>query len=163
MSVQRGYLYTAVLAAAALASALVLPGAAPSADPAYALLGAGLIVGALLTVRLRPGEGGTTLVLIPTLIAEARFGLATVPSLAFATLTAALVKGVRGPDLFAAPAIASLAFIVAHHVSRAATNNDVGQLAVFGVTFAIARWALWRAGRRIRSPIAQHPMAERPD
>ena len=47
MSVQRGHVYTAVLAAASLASALVLPGAAPSADPAYALLGAGLIIGVL--------------------------------------------------------------------------------------------------------------------
>src|SRR3982074_3530831 len=136
MSLQRGYLYVAVLAAAALASAILVPGAAPSADPAYALLGAGLIVGALLTIRLRPGEGGTTLVLIPTLIAEARFGLATLPSLAFATLTAALVKGVRGPDLFAAPAIASLAFVLAHVISRTATNSDLGQLAIFGVTFA---------------------------
>ena len=160
---RRAYAYAAALTAGALAVLILANDARPSAEPAYAPLGAGLLAGALLAVRVRPGESGFTLLVIPALVAEARFGLAALPALAYASLVASLVRRVRGPALLIGPANDVLAYALAHLVGSATSFDLLGRLAAFAVVFVLARLALrwlaaWLGGEQTR-----HPRAERPD
>src|SRR5438270_665607 len=160
---RRAYADAAALTAGALAVLILAKDARPSAEPAYAPLGAGLLAGALLAVRLRPGESGSTLLVIPALVAEGRFGLAALPALAYASLVASLVRRVRGPALLIGPANDVLAYALAHLVGSATSFDLLGRLAVFAVVFVLARLALrwlaaWLGGEQTR-----HPRAERPD
>jgi signal transduction histidine kinase len=137
--------------------------ARPSAEPAYAPLGAGLLAGALLAVRLRPGESGSTLLVIPALVAEGRFGLAALPAVAYASLVASLVRRVRGPALLIGPANDTLAYALAHLVGSAASVNLLGRLAAFAATFVVARVCLGWLAARLGGEQTRHPHADRPD
>jgi hypothetical protein len=93
----------------------------PSLDPAYAPLGAALIVGALLTARARPGTALTSFVVVPALVAYVRFGAAALPALAYASVVANLVHGVRGGPLMVAVVVDTVAFADAYVLARGFT------------------------------------------
>lgn len=160
---RRAYAYAGALAAGALAVLLLTPDARPSADPAYAPLGAGLLAGSLLTVRLRPREAGATLLLIPALAAEARFGMAALPAIVYTSLVGSLVRRVTGAALPVAAASDTLAFAVAHLVGQATALDLFGRLAVFAVIFVFARVALAQLAVWLGGPETQHARAQRPD
>jgi len=160
---RRAFAYAAVLTAATLAVLSLTVDARPSSDPAYAPLGAGLLAGALLTVRLRPGESGSTLLIIPALLADARFGLAALPALAYASLVAGLVRRVRGPALLIGAANDTLAYALAHLVGAATSFDLVGRLATFAVVFVLGRFALGWLAAWVGGPYTHHPRADRPD
>lgn len=160
---RRAYAYAGTLAAGALAVLLLTPDARPSADPTYAPLGAGLLAGTLLTVRLRPRESGASLLVIPALAAEARFGMAALPALAYTSLVGNLVRRVSGAALPVAAASDTLAFALAHLASEATSLDLFWRSAVFAVIFVLARVALAQLAMLIGGPGTQHPRAERPD
>jgi signal transduction histidine kinase len=126
-------------------------------------VGAGLLVGAILAVRLRPAESGTTLLVIPALIADGRFGAAALPALAYASLVGGLVRRLRGPALVIGTANDTLAYAVAHAGSAGAELNFVGRLALFAVLFVVVRFVLGRLAAWLGGPRALHPRADRPD
>src|SRR3954471_10890402 len=90
-----GYAFAVSLAAVAIM--VGLPGTAPSSDAVYAPLGLSVMVGYLLTVRTRPHRQVAALVLVPAMVMDARFGLASLPAVAYAALVVTLVRRVRGP------------------------------------------------------------------
>jgi signal transduction histidine kinase len=160
---QRAYAYAGALTAITAGVLVLTPDARPSADPTYAPLGAALLAGALLTVRTRPHESGATLLLIPALAAEARFGLAALPAIAYTSLLASLVRRVFGAALPIAAASDTLAFALAYLVGQATAFDFLGRLAVFAVTFVLARMALARLAVWLGGPATHHPRADRPD
>src|ERR1700687_3210036 len=93
------YAYTVVIAGCALATIFALPGTLPSTDPIYAPMALALVVGLLLTVRLAPDRVGSALVLLPAMAVDARFGLAALPALAYASLLVSLLRGPRGTQV----------------------------------------------------------------
>lgn len=159
----RAYTYAGTLAVGALAVLLLVPEARPSPDPTYAPLGAGLLAGTLLTVRVRPGESGTTLLLIPALAADARFGIAALPAVAYASLVGSLVRRVRGPAVPIAAANDTLAFALAHLTGQATSLGLLERTAVFALVFVLARVALGQLAGWLGGPHTQHPRNERPD
>ena len=160
---RRAYLYAAILVTVTLSVMTLAVDARPSADPAYAPLGAGLLAGALLAMHVRPGESGSTLLVIPALVAEGRFGLAALPALAYASLVASLVRRVRGPALLIGAANDTLAYALAHLVGAATPFDLVGRLAAFAATFVVARLVLGWLGARVGGEQTRHPRADRPD
>jgi signal transduction histidine kinase len=160
---RQAYIYAGLALAAAAGALLGVPGAQPSPDPAYALVGAGLVVGALLAVRLRPGEPGTPLLLIPALLAEARFGSAALPAVAYASLVGALVRRTRGVALAVAAAHATLAYAFGHLASQVADLDLVGRSVVFAVAFAGALFVLDRLASMVGGARLRDARLERPD
>ena len=160
---QRASAYAGLLAAATLAVLILAPEARPVSDAAYAPVGAGLLAGAILAVRLRPAESGTTLLVIPALVADGRFGAAALPALAYASLVGGLVRRVTGPALVIGAANDSLTYAVAHAGSAGAELNFVGRSAVFAVLFVVVRFGLGRLAAWLGGPRALHPRADRPD
>src|SRR5690348_432696 len=79
--------------AAAFCVIAALPSARPDASPLYFLLSVGVVVGAMLGVRLAPGRLATSLVILPATVAGMRIGDAGAPAVLYATLLAALVRG----------------------------------------------------------------------
>jgi signal transduction histidine kinase len=133
----------------AAALALFLPGAAPSADPVYAPLGAALLLGSLLVVRLRPDDAGTPLLFLPAIVAEARFGAAALPALAFATLCARLARQRRvDRALVLGTSIDILAFAAAHYAAASTPFEPTARLALFAVVFPLTNLALWLLARQ---------------
>src|SRR5207248_7712890 len=112
-------------------TALVLPASVAAfpdgslVDLTYFSLSCALLVGALLTVRVRPGAPGSSLLIIPLIAAWWRLGgLAVLPALAVVCVVAAAVR-VRRP-------IVDLTAVVLPMVSfalAAPIGTVVGQLA----------------------------------
>ena len=146
----RAYAYAFPLAAATLTFVLLGPGVAPRSDPACVAVGAALLVGALLCVRLRPGEPGTPLLLIPAVAADVRFGLAGLPTVGFASLAAGLVHGVRGTALLAAVGHDSLAYTMAQLDVGRHDLGIGGRLATFAAVYVVAQASLWLNGWEAR-------------
>ena len=181
----RAAAYAGVLSAGTLAVLILADEAKPSPEQAYAPVGAGLLAGALLRVRLRSGTPGSSLLIVPAIVAEGRFGLAALPAVAFASLAAGLVRRVWGPALLIGAANDALAYALAHaagaqafalaHLARfgapTLTQADspptaaefVARLASFAVALVLARLALGRLAVAIGGPGAQHPRADQPD
>ncbi|HEY3059942.1 MAG TPA: HAMP domain-containing sensor histidine kinase [Chloroflexota bacterium] len=143
------YAYATGVVALALAALMLLPEARPSTELAYPALGLGLLIGAVLSVRLRPGEAGVSVLLLTALVADARFGLGTLPALAFASFVGALIRRVSGPALLAVAAHETLVFAVAHLTSRALSTEPVGLFVIFAVAFALGQFALWHIAARL--------------
>ena len=160
---QRAHAYAGLLSAATVALLVLAPDARPVSDAAYAPMGAGLLAGAILAVRLRPAESGSTLLVIPALIADGRFGAAALPALAYASLVGGLVRRVKGPALVIGAANDTLAYAVAHAGGVGAELNFAGRLALFAVLFVVARLVLGRLAAWLGGPRALHPRADRPD
>ena len=160
---QRAYAYAGSLAAAMLALLVLAPDARPVSDAAYAPMGAGLLAGAILAVRLRPAESGTTLLVIPALIADGRFGAAALPALAYASLVGGLVRRLEGPALVIGAANDTLAYAVAHAGGAGAELNFAGRLALFAGLFVVTRLVLGRLAAWLGGPRALHARADRPD
>lgn len=160
---RRAHLYAGALVVVALTVLTLSPGARPSSDPAYAGLGAALLIGALLSMRLRPGDAGSTLLLIPALAAEARFGAAALPALAYTSLLGGLVRRVPRVALAVAAANDTLAFALGVAAAEAVAPDLVPSLAVFAVVFAVARPLLGRLALWLGGPGTRHRRAERPD
>ncbi len=152
--------YAAAVAALALATLVLLPEARPSTELAYPALGLGLIIGAVLSVRLRPHEAGVSVLLLPALVADARFGLGVLPAVALASLTGALIRRVRGAALVAVAAHDTLAVAAAHIAARAFSTEPVVLFVIFAVVFALGQFALWLVASRF-SVAEQH--VARPD
>lgn len=140
--------YAAGVAALALAALILLPEARPDTELAYPALGLGLIIGAVLSVRLRPHDAGVSVLLLPALVADARFGLAALPAVAFASLIGALIRRVRGPALPVVAAHDTLVFAIAHLVSRAFSADPVVLFVIFAAVFALGQIALWYGAAR---------------
>jgi signal transduction histidine kinase len=157
--------YTVIVAVAALLVAFGLPGTAPSPQAAYAPLAVALLVGWLLTVRLVPGRPGAALILLPCIVLFARFGLAGVPALAYASIVANLLRGLRGPGVVSTAAHAVLAYAAAALAADSASAllpSAVPTWPVFAVIFALGRFGFWHlAARWDAAP--PHPRAERPE
>jgi signal transduction histidine kinase len=160
---RRAFVYAAALAASALAVLILAGDARPSPEPAYAPLGAGLLAGALLLVRLRPGAAGSSLLIIPAIVAEGRFGLAGLPAVALASLVAGLVRRVSGPALLIGAANDTLGYALAHAASAMASTDVVARLATFAVVLVAARLALGWLAVVVGGPETHHPRADRPD
>jgi signal transduction histidine kinase len=163
-----------VLSACALAVLILAGDARPSPEPAYAPLAAGLLAGALLSVRLRPGTPRSSFLIVPAIVAEGRFGLAALPAVAFASLVASLVRRVSGPALLIGAASDTLAYALAHAAGAgtsalARTAGDgasaeaVARLATFALVLVAARQALGWLSVVIGGRDTQHPRADQPD
>ena len=160
---RRAALYAGALFVLALAVLPLTAGARPSSDVAYAPMGAALLIGALLTVRLRPGEAGSTLLLIPALAAEARFGAAALPAVLYTSLLAGLARRAPAAALLIAAASDTLSFALADAAAGLADLDLYGRLAVFAVVFAFARLVLGSLALRLAGAATRHPRADRSD
>src|SRR5919198_5974874 len=107
------YRYTLAVTLAAVAAIFALPGTAPSSDPAYAPMALTVIVGLLLTVRVAPNRPASALVLLPAMAADARFGLAALPLVAYAAIVANLIRGMRGARVVSTAAHIVIVFAAA--------------------------------------------------
>jgi signal transduction histidine kinase len=152
--------YAFAVALAALAIMVGLPGTAPSSDAVYAPLALSVMVGYLLTVRTRPNRQAAALVLVPAMVMDARFGLASLPAVAYAALVVALVRQVRGPRVVSGAAHQVIAFAAAN-VAEAALPMLPAWL-VFAVVFATGRVLLWHVAARLDASAPQ-PREERPE
>ena len=153
------YRYTLAVSVVAVAM-FALPGTAPSSDQVYAPLGLAVIVGLLLTVRLVPYRPGGALVLLPAMVADARFGLAALPMIAWVAIVTNLIRGVRGPRVVSTAAHLVIAFVVAHLCEQLIAV--VPGWVVFSIVFASARLALWHLAERLdKAP--EDARAERPE
>ena len=156
----RDYAYTVAIGVAALATIFFLPATVPSGDPIYAPMALALVVGLLLTVRLAPDRLGSALVLLPAMAVDARFGLAALPALAYASILVSLLRGPRGPQVVSGASHLVLAFAAAHLCTQIVPV--VPSWIVFAVVFAFGRQALWYVATRLdATPI--DPRAERPE
>ena len=135
------YSYTLAVTLAAAIAIVGLPGTWPSSDAAYAPMAIALIVGLLLAVRVAPNRRAGTLVLLPAMAVDARFGLAALPLLAYAAIAANLLRGMRGPRVISTSAHMVLAFALAHLIAEVVPTIP-GWL-TFAVVFASTRVALW--------------------
>ncbi len=153
-----GYaLAVCLLAATAIIS---LPGTAPSSDPIYALMGLGLFVGFLLTVRLAPGQPGAALVVLPAMAIDARFGLAALAAVGYAAIVVNLVRGLRGPRVLSSAGHAVLAFSGAHLCAQIVPVLPAPL--AFGLVFVVLRLALWHLGARLDAA-PMHALGEKPE
>jgi signal transduction histidine kinase len=147
---------TAVLGIGALAES------GPSPDPAYAPVGAALIVGALLTARARPGSTLTSFVVVPAVVAYARFGAAALPAVAYASLVANLVHGVRGGALAVVVAVDAVAFAAAYLLAHGFSPDELFAACIFVVAFVGLRFGLRRLSTRAGLPSVTDRRAEEP-
>ena len=154
------YGYALAVSLVAVAAIVGLPGTVPSSDPIFVLMGLGLFVGFLLTVRLVPGQPSAALVLLPAMAIDAHFGLAALAAVGYAAICVNLVRGLRGPRVLSTASHAVLAFAGAHLCAQIVPV--VPAPAVFGVTFAILRVALWQLGARLDAT-PPHAWAEKPE
>lgn len=160
----RGTVYNAGVAVVALGVAAVTPGVVPPREPTYVLMVAALCVGALLTVRLRPGdERVTSLIVVPTVVAYVRFGGAALPGMAVASLLAPLARGVRPVAALAGVGHDVLALGVALLATRSVGLPPVWEAVGFTLAFIGLREALWRGAEQWSLPPTDDPRAERPD
>jgi signal transduction histidine kinase len=153
-----GLAYTLALSLAALLACL-LPAASPSAEQTFAPLGVAVMTGWLLTVRMAPGAPGAALLVVPTMVLHARFGLAGLPVIAYTGLLATLARGVRGPRVLTSAAHATLAYLLAHLLSSLV---PLPAGAVFAVGFACLRYGFARLADRVDAA-PPHPRAEQPE
>lgn len=148
----------------AAAIVLLLAEAAPSAEAAYAPMGAALVAGALLTIRLHPGQLGSGLVLLPALVAHARFGLAGLPATALALAVAELVQGAGAASALVGAGHAAVAFLIGHLAASAVPGGPLAASAAgFALGFAGSRTALWWLAARVGAPRPVPARGERPD
>ena len=154
--------YAAALTAAA-GAALLQPAAQPSSAPAYLGVGAGLLAGVLQSVRLRPGDAGATLLLIPAIVADARFGASALPALGYAALVGTLLRGVRGAAVLSLAAESVLAYAGAELVVNLVAIDGPVRIVVFGLAFVLAQQVLRRMSQRLGGPGLEHPQADHPD
>jgi signal transduction histidine kinase len=150
------------LTGAALIGISVLAESGPSPEPAYAPIGAALMVGALLTARARPGGALTSFVIVPALVAYVRFGAAALPAVACASLVANLVHGVRGRALAAAVALDALAFADAYLLARSFMPQPLLAAGAFMLGFVGLRFGLRLLSTRAGVPLATDRRAEQP-
>jgi signal transduction histidine kinase len=148
LTTARTYGYAAAIAALTIAVFLALPEARPSTDPIYAPLSLAMVSGLLLTIRLAPNRPGAALVLLPAMAMDARFGLASLPALAYAALLVNLVRGLRGPRVISSTGHAVLAFAGAH-VAAQLLDLPAPDWLVFAVVFASLRALLWQVDARL--------------
>jgi signal transduction histidine kinase len=152
--------YTAAVALPAAIAVLSLTGGLPSADPVYAPMAVALALGLLLTVRLAPYRPGGSLVLLPALALDARFGLAALPMLAYIAILINLVRGVRGPRVISTAAHLVLAYTAGHLL--ASVIGVVPGWITFAIVFAFGRLGLWHLAARFdETPFDPH--AEQPE
>jgi signal transduction histidine kinase len=153
------YRYTLAVSVIALAL-FALPGTSPSSDAVYAPLALAVIVGLLLTVRLAPGRAGGALVLLPSMVVDARFGLSALPMIAWAAIVTNLIRGVRGARAISTAAHVVIAFAAAH-LSEQIVPVLPGWL-VFSVVFACVRLGLWYLAERLDAAPGDR-LSERPE
>ena len=150
------------LTGAAVLSIGALAESRPSPEPAYAPVGAALIVGALLTARARPGAALTSFVVVPALVAYVRFGAAALPAVAYASLVANLVHGLRGGPLMVSVAVDAVAFADAYLLARGFTPEPLLAAAGFVVGFVGLRFGLRLLSTRAGARTVKDRRAEQP-
>jgi signal transduction histidine kinase len=155
-------LYALALTGAALVCVGVLAESGPSSEPAYAPMGAALIVGALLTARARPGEALSSFLVVPAVVAYVRFGAATLPALVYASLVANAVHGVRANALIVAAVLDGIAFADAHLLARGLAVQPWLAGGAFGVSFVLLRVGLRYLTANAGFPLPRDRRAERP-
>src|SRR5216683_4856788 len=134
--------YAMALAAAALVGVGVVAEANPSTEPAYAPVGAALIAGALLTARPRPGESLASFLVVPALVAYVRFGAAALPAVAYASLVANGVHGIRGSALVISALLDGLAFADAYLLAHGFSDQPWLAATAFVIGFVGLRVGL---------------------
>ncbi len=144
-------------------SIVSLPGAAPREEPIYALLGAGVLAGSLLTVRLGPHRRPASFVVVPLLVAWSVFGPAALPLLVFATAAAHLVRRARPSSAAIATGQEAVAFAAAAAVAGAAALGEPWSMAFFAAAFILGRGLLSLVARALRAASAEDPRSEQPD
>jgi signal transduction histidine kinase len=157
---RRSYAYSAAVSGLAAALLALFPDGITSTEPAFVPIGAALVAGALLSLRLRAGESGGTLLLVPAIVADARFGAQALAALAFASLIGSLARRVRGAALIASVGHDVLAFGTAHLLAQSLDYGPVARLAAFALVFTIVRVVLGQVAAWFG---VAHPRAERPD
>jgi signal transduction histidine kinase len=143
-----GLLTLVALGALALSPWLVIP-----TEAAYLPLAAAIAVGALLTIRLQPGASGATLIVLPAIVAFARFGSAALPALALASALGGLVHRLSWKHTMLMVAHDVLAFAVAASLSAAITSGWPAAV-LFAVVFSLSRVMLGRLSARVVSSSA---------
>jgi signal transduction histidine kinase len=138
----------------------LFPDGVTSTEAAYAPMGVALLAGTLLSLRVRPGESGSTLLLLPAIVADARFGSHALAALAFASLIGGLIRRVRGVALIASVSHDTLAFGTGHLIAHALGNGAVLGPAAFALGFTSVRATLGHVAAWFG---IRHPRAERPD
>jgi signal transduction histidine kinase len=116
-------------------------------NPAYLALGAAILVGCLITVPWRDNGAPTSLLIIPLVAAQWRFGVAVAPLLVLATIIANTVRGSAWLATLAAAAADLIVFSIASLAALAIPQIGLGTL-VFAVVFTVLRVALWTAMTR---------------
>lgn len=153
------------LGAICLYAAVVQLSVAMTWEPAYVAMGAALVAGAFLTIRLRGGQPGTSLLIVPLVVAQARFGAPTLPLLALASLFSALVRGAPFAHALRWMAQDILAFALAQiaAVTLAPPSDALSGSIVFTVVFTLLRSGLYRLSERVGVAGPAHRQAEQPD
>jgi signal transduction histidine kinase len=122
-----------------------------------------MLAGALLTIRVRPGGPGTSLLVVPVVVAYARFGLATMPALAYAQASAEIARGVPIRGCLISTAHTVVAFFMASTLAQALGLDSLLGLAVFAIAFTVVRWSLWHLAVVLKAAPLHARSAERPN
>jgi signal transduction histidine kinase len=134
----------------------------PSADVMYGAIGAGLLLGALLTARTGQRGGVTSFLVIPSVLAFVRFGASAVPAVVFACLVASLVHGVRGKPLLVVTALEGFAFADACLLASLVAPDPVLGAIVFAICFVTLRPGLRYLSARAGLPLPTTTRTEQP-
>jgi signal transduction histidine kinase len=152
--------YGLAMLAAAIVPLSNVEQSTPNFDLAYAAIGAGLLLGALLTART--GRGATSFLIIPAILAFVRIGGAAVPAVLLASLVASVVHGVRGKPLLVVGALDGFAFADACMLANTLAPDPLLATLVFAVSFVGLRFGLRYLGARAGLPLPTTPRAEQP-
>jgi signal transduction histidine kinase len=100
------------------------------------------------------------MVLVPAMVMDARFGLASLPAIAYAGVLVNLVRGVRGPRVLSGASHLVIAFAAADLAAHAVTI--LPDWVAFAVVFACGRVLLWHVAARLDTSPPQ-PREEKPE
>jgi signal transduction histidine kinase len=133
----------------AIALLLMVPGFDGLLLPIYGPLVVAMIVGALLTVRLRPQSfAASSMVVIPTVTAYVRLGGSALPAFALALMAAGLIKRAPWARVLLATACDVVAFGAAHGFAQTVAGDSLLVAIAFAISFPCLRVALrWLAQR----------------
>ena len=134
-------------------------------EPAYVAMAGALVAGALLTIRLRAGQPGSSFLIVSVVVAQARFGVSALPLLAVASLVAALARGEGFAQALRRVAQDVLAFALAHLAAVTLTLSSDGTSAtiVFTVIFTLLRSGLYRLYGLVGLAAPTRTEGEQPD
>jgi signal transduction histidine kinase len=157
----RAYIYALPISLVAVAAMFALPGSGPSGDIIYLPMALAILVGLLLTVRLAANRPVASLVLVPAIAMDARFGFAALPAVAYVAIVASLIRGVRGPRVLSTTAHVVLAFVAGHGLAYLIPAAP--EWAMFAIGFEVARIGLWELALRLDpSPALAPNIVDRP-